>query len=245
MDDKIRIGAVNYLNTKPLLYGIEQVPFANKIELIKDYPANLTSLLQKNKIDIALLPVASIANIEDAKIVSDYCISSNKKVASVCLFSQVPIDEIQEIYLDYQSRTSVALLRILLKEYWQIRPSLLDADEQYIDKIKDKTAGLIIGDRALENLQNFPYVYDLAEAWYDYTKKPFVFATWVANKEISDAFLKEFNEANAIGLQHIDQIVKDIAYTKYDLNTYFHENISYQLDEEKRNGMTMFLKMGV
>ena len=188
MDDKIRIGAVNYLNTKPLLYGIEQVPFAHKIELIKDYPANLTSLLQKNKIDIALLPVASIANIEDAKIVSDYCISSNKKVASVCLFSQVPIDEIQEIYLDYQSRTSVALLRILLKEYWQIRPSLLDADEQYIDKIKDKTAGLIIGDRALENLQNFPYVYDLAEAWYDYTKKPFVFATWVANKEIPDAF---------------------------------------------------------
>lgn len=245
MDHKIRIGAVSYLNTLPLIYGLENSDIQHKITLVKEYPSQLTSLLQKDMIDIALLPIASIQNIQNARIISDYCIGSYDKVASVCLFSEVPIEEIQEIYLDYQSRTSVMLLRILLKEYWHIRPSLLDADEHYIKNISGKTAGLIIGDRALENSQRFPFVYDLANAWHDYTKKPFVFATWVANKEISADFLKEFNEANAMGLQKLNEIANSISYPHYDLNTYYTQNISYTLDEEKRNGMTMFLKMDV
>ncbi len=243
MDQKIRVGAVNYLNTKPLIYGLQHGPLSEKINLQLDYPANLTAMLQKNKLDIALLPVAAIPLINDSQIISNYCIASNQKVASVCLFSEVPIDEIQEIYLDYQSRTSVMLLRILLKEYWQIRPSLLEGDEQYISQIKGKTAGLIIGDRALENLKAFPYVYDLAEAWYDYTKLPFVFAVWVANKKINPTLLEEFNIANSIGFQRIEEIISDLSYTPYDLSNYYRNNINYSLDEEKTKGMTLFLKM--
>lgn len=243
MEQKIRVGAVNYLNTKPLIYGLQNGPLAEKIELVLDYPANLTSLLQKDKLDIALLPVAAIPMIHDSQIISNYCISSDRKVASVCIFSQVPIEEIQDIYLDYQSRSSVMLLRILLKEYWQIRPALLEGDENYIGQIKNKTAGLIIGDRALANLQNFPYVYDLAEAWYDYTKLPFVFAIWVANKKINPTFLEEFNIANSIGFQRLDEIVGSLSFPAYDLNHYYRNNICYSFDEEKNKGMTMFLKM--
>lgn len=243
MDEKIRVGAVSYLNTKPLIYGLQHGPLAQKIELVLDYPSNLTSLLQKNKLDIALLPVAAIPMINDAQIISNYCIASDKKVASVCLFSEVPIDEIQQIFLDYQSRTSVMLLRILLKQYWDIRPSLIEADENFIEQIKGKNAGLIIGDRALENLQKFPYVYDLAEAWHDHTKLPFVFATWVANKKINPTFIEEFNIANSIGFQRIDEIVSDLSYNTYDLKEYFRNNICYSLDEEKTKGMTLFLKM--
>ncbi|HAD34780.1 MAG TPA: hypothetical protein DCF44_09860 [Chitinophagaceae bacterium] len=242
MEKKIRIGAVSYLNSKPLIYGLQNGPIAEKIELILDYPSNLTALLQKDKLDIALLPVASIHNIQDAEIISDYCIASKGKVASVCLFSHVPIEEIQSVYLDFQSRTSVALLRLLFRDYWNIRPSLLEGDENYISHIHDKTAGLIIGDRALEQLNNFPFVYDLAEAWYDHTKMPFVFATWVSNKKLPASFLKTFNAANAEGFKHIDQIVQEAAFQPYDLHTYYQSNISYHLDEENKNGLTLFQK---
>jgi chorismate dehydratase len=242
MEKKIRIGAVSYLNSKPLIYGLQHGPIADKIELILDYPSNLTSLLQKDKLDIALLPVASIHNIQDAEIISDYCIASKGKVASVCLFSHVPIEEIQSVYLDFQSRTSVALLRLLFRDYWNIRPSLLEGDEHYINHIQDKTAGLIIGDRALEQLNHFPFVYDLAEAWHDHTKMPFVFATWVSNKKLPASFLKAFNAANAEGFKHLDEIVQEANFKSYDLHTYFHSNISYHLDEENKNGLTLFQK---
>lgn len=242
MDKKIRIGAVSYLNSKPLIYGLQQPPLANQIELTLDYPSNLTSLLQKDKLDLALLPVASIQNILDAEIVSDFVIASTGPVASVCLFSAVPIEEIQSVYLDYQSRTSVALLRILFRDYWNIRPSLLEGDNNFIEQIGDKSAGLIIGDRALEQQGRFPFVYDLAQAWNDHTKLPMVFAAWVANKKLPSAFLKNFQEANALGFQHLDKIIADAGFSAYDLNTYYNSNIHYRLDDETRKGLTLFLK---
>ena len=109
MNPKIKIGAVSYLNTKPLLYGIERSDLVNDIELIVDYPSILAKKLQENSIDIALLPVAAIPFIANAQIVSDYGIASDGNVVSVALFSQVPIEEIKTVYLDYQSRTSVRL----------------------------------------------------------------------------------------------------------------------------------------
>ncbi|MEZ5046165.1 MAG: menaquinone biosynthesis protein [Chitinophagaceae bacterium] len=243
MNSKIRIGAVSYLNTKPFLYGLEQKPFADRIELIQDYPANLSSLLQKDKIDIALLPVVAIKGITDASIISDYCIGSESEVASVCLYSEVPIEEIQTILLDYQSRTSVALLKILLDKYWQTRPMLLEANENFISDIKDKTAGLVIGDRALALTNTYPYVYDLAACWNEYTRLPFVFATWVANKKINEAFIKDFNSALQVGLENIDKIIENNTSDHYDLAVYYKQNISFELDEKKKNAMTLFLKL--
>jgi len=242
MQKKIRVGAVSYLNTKPLIYGFEQGLMADRVELTLDYPSNLASAIQKGRIDVALLPVAAIPNIPNARVISKYGIASNRKVASVCLFSQVPIEEIQEIYLDYQSRTSVALLRVLLRDYWHIRPMLLEADEQYIDRISGKTAGIIIGDRALENLNRFEYVYDLAEAWHEHTQLPFVFAAWVSNTELSEEFTEAFDETVGTGLQHLDEIIAANPFPAYDLGTYYRENMAYELDEDKQKGMTLFLK---
>ncbi len=242
MQKKIRVGAVSYLNTKPLIYGFEQGMMADQIELTLDYPSALASLMQKNKLDIALLPVASIHNIIDAKVFSDFCIASDKEVASVCLFSQVPIEEIQEVYLDYQSKTSVALFRILIRDYWHIRPMLLEADENYIDKISGKTAGIIIGDRALLQRKKFPFVYDLAEAWQSHTQLPFVFATWVTNKALDKKFITEFNEANAFGLEHLDQLCQTHHQNEIDLQAYYHHNIAYRFNKERESGMQLFLR---
>ncbi|HNB80904.1 MAG TPA: menaquinone biosynthesis protein [Chitinophagaceae bacterium] len=242
MQKRLRVGAVSYLNTKPLIYGFEQGQMKEEVELILDVPSNLATRMQKDQLDIALLPVASIPNIPDAEVFSRYCIASEHQVASVALFSQVPIEEIQEVYLDDQSKTSVALFRILMRDYWHIRPSLLEATEPYIEKIQGKTAGIIIGDRALEQRKHFPYVYDLAEAWNSHTRLPFVFATWVSNKALSASFIKKFEAANATGFRHLDEIIAAHPFPAYDLGTYYRENISYELHEENRNGMQLFLK---
>jgi chorismate dehydratase len=113
LDKRWRIGAVSYLNTRPLLLGIEQESFLKSIDLVKSYPAKIAQDLLEGQIDIGLVPVAILPQLSDPHIVSNYVIGANGAVASVALFSEVPIDEIKSIYLDYQSRTSVQLLKIL------------------------------------------------------------------------------------------------------------------------------------
>ncbi|HNA17947.1 MAG TPA: menaquinone biosynthesis protein, partial [Ferruginibacter sp.] len=149
MAQKIKVGAVSYLNTKPLIYGFEQGLMNDEVELLIDYPSNIASLLQTNRIDIGLVPVAIIPTLAEHHIISDYCIGCDGEVASVCLFSEVPLAEISTILLDYQSRTSVALLEILIREHWKITPELRAAAADYEKNISGTTAGLVIGDRAL------------------------------------------------------------------------------------------------
>ncbi len=127
LDRKIRVGAVSYLNTKPLLYGIQHSPIIDKIELKIDYPSRIAAMLLNDEIDIGLVPVAIIPKLREFHINTDYCIGSDGEVASVCLFSEVPIEKIETVLLDYQSRTSVQLAKILMKEYWKINPVLEDA----------------------------------------------------------------------------------------------------------------------
>lgn len=243
LSDKIKVGAVSYLNTKPLLYGIEQSGLLNEMELCLKYPSQLAQQLMNGELDLALLPVAAINRIENAKIVSDYGIAANGKVASVAIFSNMPIEEIETVILDYQSRTSVMLAQILLEKFWKKKVSFKQADNNFIENINNQTAAVIIGDRALEQLNNFNFVYDLSLAWKDFTGLPFVFACWVSNKNFSENFLKQFNEANSIGLQFLDEIVRKNPFPFYNLKTYYTENIHYYLDEEKRKGLAHFLEM--
>ena len=245
LSKKIRVGAVSYLNTKPLLYGLQHHAISESIELIEDYPANLAKALEENTIDIGLVPVAVIPKLPEAHIISNYCIGAAGPVASVCIFSQVPMESITSVYLDYQSKTSVNLARILLKNYWKQDVLLLEAPSNFMDLIDGSTAAVIIGDRALEKYNSYAYRYDLAEAWINYTGKPFVFATWVANKPIDEVFIANFNEANGIGLKNIDTVVQQLSHknNSYDLHTYFTKNISYNLDAAKKEGMAQFLSL--
>jgi len=245
LSKKIRVGAVSYLNTKPLLYGLQHHAISESIELIEDYPANLAKALEENTIDIGLVPVAVIPKLPEAHIISNYCIGAAGPVASVCIFSQVPMESITSVYLDYQSKTSVNLARILLKNYWKQDVLLLEAPSNFMDLIDGSTAAVIIGDRALEKYNSYAYRYDLAEAWINYTGKPFVFATWVANKPIDEVFIANFNEANGIGLKNIDTVVEQLSHknNSYDLHTYFTKNISYTLDAAKKEGMAQFLSL--
>lgn len=241
LDKRIRVGAVSYLNTKPLLYCIKRSGLMDRIDLIEEYPSRIAEMLVEDKIDVGLVPVAIIPKLKEYHIVSDYCIGAEGNVASVCLFSEVPIEQIEKVLLDYQSRTSVNLVKVLLKHHWKKEVVLEDAKEDFREFIGGTVAGVVIGDRALIQRKTSKYVYDLGAEWIAMTGLPFVFAAWVANKKLDEDFIKEFNQANALGLSHLDEVIAENPFEAYDLNEYYRKNISYQLTEEKRKGLSLFL----
>jgi chorismate dehydratase len=244
LERKIRIGAVSYLNTKPLLYGLENGSLKDDINLILDYPANLVRLLTNDEIDIGLIPVGALPSLGEYHIVSDYCIGTEGEVSSVAVFSEVPMDQIETVILDYQSRTSVMLCKILFELHWKKTVKFVHAsDETYIQQIKGNVAGLVIGDRALNIRSKFNFIYDLGLGWKEMTDLPFVFAVWVAKKDIDLAFLKVFNEANRSGIESIKLVSSLWNFPEYSLDSYFNNNISYTLNLKKHQGMKRFLEL--
>jgi chorismate dehydratase len=239
---KVRVGAVSYLNTKPLIYGFENGLMKDDVDLIIDYPSKIAGMLLKDEIDVGLIPVAIIPELNEYYLISNYCIGSVDEVASVCLFSEVPINKIEKILLDYQSRTSVALLKILKREYWKINATFEQTTENYQSKISGTTAGLVIGDRSLQQRTISPYIYDLGSEWKKFTGLPFVFAAWISNKKLDEDFIKNFNEANAFGLIKIDEVIDKNPCKIFDLRHYYTDCISFDLDENKNKGLELFLK---
>jgi chorismate dehydratase len=237
----IKVGAVSYLNTKPLMYAFKHGLQINGMEIVEEYPAKIAAMLLTNEIDVGLVPVAIIPKLKEHYIISDYCIGAESAVASVCLFSEVPLDKIQKVILDYQSKTSVALARVLIENYWKLKVVFEEAKEDFRKEIKGTTAAVVIGDRAFEQRKISAYKYDLAEAWIKFTGLPFVFAAWVANKQLPGDFIKTFSEANKKGLENIDAVAAENVSPLYDLKTYYTENISYILTEDKRKGLQKFL----
>jgi chorismate dehydratase len=240
---KIKVAAVNYLNTKPLLYGIKNHPVINEIELYEAYPAMVAQMLLEGSADVGLVPVAIIPQLKEHYIITDYCIGCDGPVASVCLFSEIPIEQVTEVLLDYQSMTSVILAKILLKEYWHSDARLIEAKgEDYIKKIRGTTAGLVIGDRALEQRSVSKYIYDLGEAWKAYTGLPFVFAVWVSNKKLPEEFIEEFNQANEMGFKNLNDFIADYKNENIDVKNYFTKNIYYLFTTDMQQALELFLK---
>ncbi len=242
MAQKIRVGAVSYLNTKPLIYGFEQGKMSDEVELHIDHPSNIASLLINNQIDIGLVPVVIIPDLKEHHIISDYCIACDGEVASVCLFSDVPLAKIETILLDYQSRTSVALLNVLLQQHWKVSPRLISATHDFEKEIKGTTAGLVIGDRALKQRQHSVYIYDLGLAWKEMTGLPFVFAAWVSNKPLPASFITAFNEANAYGFLHMKNVIKQNKTSFFDLESYYDHFLKFKLDNRMKEAKALFLR---
>lgn len=243
--NKIKISAVSYLNSTPFIYGINHSEIKNEIDLSLDIPAVCAQKLISGNVDIGLVPVAVMPELRKSYIITDYCIGAIGKVNSVLLLSNVPINEIKTILLDYQSRTSVKLCQLLCKEYWKVNPGFLSTNENFENDILGNTAAVVIGDRALLLRDKFKYAYDLSQAWYDMTALPFVFACWVANKKIEADFISLFNNALKNGVQHIDNVIleeNELALSTEEKRKYLKNNISFDLDADKRKGLDLFFK---
>ena len=244
---KIKVAAVSYLNTKPLLYGVKRSPvLLEQMDLIEDFPSKIGKMLVDNEVDLGLIPVAYIPQLKDWKIVSDYCIGSVGPVETVCLFSDVPVEQIETVLLDYQSFSSINLCKVIFHHFWKKEVKFVAATPGYIEQIKGTTAGVIIGDRVFEHKygkQPQPYIYDLADVWTEQTGLPFMMAAWIANKAIPDSFIQAFNLANKAGLDNLAAVTAEIPYNYFDLETYYREKISFIVNEDKVKAMHLFLKL--
>jgi chorismate dehydratase len=241
---KIKISVVSYLNSKPFIYGLRHSGISKYIDLQLDIPSVCAQKLQDGKVDIGLIPVAVIPQLPEHYIISDYCIGAEGKVASVMLYSNVPLHEIKTVMLDYQSRTSVTLVKVLAENFWKISPEWVKADSGYEKDISGSTAAVIIGDRTFGLEGKYSYSYDLAEEWQKFTGLPFVFACWVANKKLPEDFLDSFNTALRSGLDNRPRIIEELEATKdyqTDVSDYLNNSISYDLNGQKRRALELFL----
>lgn len=247
----IRISAVSYINAKPFIYGIEHSGFMGDYTLSLDVPSLCAEKLRSNKVDIGLAPVTIIPDLKEYFILPDFCIGANGPVRTVMLYSDVPLKEIKNVLLDYQSKTSVLLVQILAKYFWKLSPKWTLAKKGYEDKIAGTTAGVIIGDRNFSLLRKFKYAHDLSEEWKHYTGLPFVFACWISNKELDGNSIAGLYRSLRFGLQNRDQIVvqemkskKSVCKDEKALSDYLHNRINYSLDKPKQTAMELFLKLG-
>lgn len=232
------------MNTKPFLYGLFQSGMEDAIDLSLDIPSECARKLIAREVDLGLVPVAIIPELNTPHIISDFCIGTEGAVKTVCIYSDCPIEEINELYLDYHSRTSAALTRYLISNYWKINPTLLNTKAGFEDRIGGKTAALIIGDRTIELEGKYKHVYDLGAIWKQQTNLPFVFAAWVSNVPLPESFQKEFNEALKFGIQKRAQVAQlfQSSYPNFDVYDYYHKYIDYELTATKRKALKLFLE---
>jgi chorismate dehydratase len=243
-----RVAIVNYLNTTPFVYGIRAHQLDNNpnFDFRFYHPADCANALLTNQVDIGLVPVAVLPQIENYHIIGNTCIGAYGKVDSVLLVSNTPIENVNAVWLDYQSRTSVALCRILMRDFWQKEVAFRNADQDYLNAIPENEAAVVIGDRAFDAAQNFRYSYDLAEMWKLHTNLPFVFALWVSKFPVPPSVAETLNSAFLHGVKNCDQAALQVISNyppHYSIHNYLTRSISYTFDDPKKKGLETFLSL--
>src|ERR1035437_3710066 len=242
--DKIRISAVKYANTYPFIYGLMEGGFEKKVVLETDHPSECAAKLICGKVDIGLIPVAALPLVKEYHIITDFCIGANGNVRTVMLLSNSPFEDIRNIYLDYRSRSSVNLIKVLAKNSWNREFRWINTTNAFdFMNIGFDEAVVLIGDQCFEFENSFRYGIDLAMEWKKFSGLPFVFACWTSNKELDIEFIKEFNEALQLGVNNIDGVVekfgKSGTITGDILKNYLIENIDYNFNDDKKKGLKL------
>ena len=243
--EKIKISIVNYTNTLPFKWALKRSSLLESVDLQEDIPSICAQKLKYKQVDLALVPVALLSELDHYHIETDYCIGANGKVDSVKLYSPVPLEQIKTVTLDYQSKSSITLTKVLLKFFWKLPVQYLDAKPGFEQDIKGTNAAVIIGDRTFGLQGKYAYEFDLAEEWKKFTGLPFVFAAWVSTEKLPAEFIKDFNAVLKNGVDNIVQAVEDDYnvknLSKADTVKYLTQRIDYKLDEGKRKALALFL----
>jgi len=214
MTDKLRIGAVSYLNTIPLVHGMRHGLGAERIELSYATPAVLADAMAAGELDMALLPVIELARIPGLELVPGLGITTHGPSRSVLLVSRRPAEAIESLALDPDSRTSNALSRVLLAEVWHRRPRIVEGRGELAQSLERADAAVRIGDKALfEPVPADVRVYDLGEVWTGRTGLPFVFAAWAARPGVVDRELYlTLHESRRRGTRAVERIAEEYAW---------------------------------
>ncbi len=242
----VRIGAVSYLNTKPLVHGLDELlPDA---EIVYDLPSRLADQLSTGQLDVALIPSIEYLLDPDYTIISDACIACRGPVYSVQLISRKPMEEIKTLALDEGSRTSVAMVQILLNQRFNRLPQLEPFPiGSHISELSSD-AILVIGDRAMHlSNDDFCEVWDLGEEWCRWSTLPFVFAMWVAHPSFSEHFTRvqsALSKARDQGVKQLAQISRQeaphVQLSESECHDYLQNNLHFHLGPEEQQGLELF-----
>jgi chorismate dehydratase len=240
----VRLGAVSYLNTKPLVEGLDER--SDLFAVRYDVPAQCAALLHEGRIDIGLIPAIEYLRA-DYRVVPDIAITSDGPVASVAVFSRVPIGEVKTLALDMSSRTSVVLARILCACKWRIAPKLTPREPDLRAMLARADAALVIGDPALEIDPEAADVtkIDLGSEWQALTGLPFVYAMWSGREgAVSAAHVSELQAARDRGVAAIPEIARRVAGSDArraaGVEQYLRDNLKYPLGEREIAGLRRF-----
>lgn len=240
-----RIGAVSYLNTKPLIHGLkEALPAGDSLTL--NLPSRLAAMLATGELDVALIPSVEYFRGRDYRIISDAAIACRGPVWSVRLVSRVPVREIKRLALDEGSRTSAAMIRVLLWQMYGLKPETMVLPMEMTPESADADAVLIIGDRAMHPERGiYSEIWDLGDRWCRHTETPFVFAMWVARPDVDvDHLVPILQRCRDAGEKHLESIAAAHAaahgLTNEDLYRYFAENLHFRLGPGEFAGLEQF-----
>lgn len=230
---------VSYLNSKPFEFGINKMNTDKAFELILAHPAACAELFSSGAVDIALIPVGALQEMEGYRIITDFCISCDGDVRTVCLFSDSPLENCSRIWLDDHSRTSFLLTQVILEQYFGRKVTYQSANVQEVTPGVGE-AVLMIGDKVFEVEHNFKYKYDLGGIWKSWTGLPFVFAVWVCAPHTDQKRIDLLNDALAYGVDHLSQVIDQVNSDSLDLLSYFSKHIFYQLNAQKMDALQLF-----
>ena len=245
-----RISASSYSNTAPLIWSFLYGSNRGRFELILDNaPARSAELLAQKRVDAALVPVIEYQRIENVLLVPDVCVGAKEKVRSVCLVTKgEDLENVKSVALDVSSKTSIALTKIIFREFLNFEPDYKTVNPNLEEMLYDSDCALLIGDPALTVDETKYRKFDLAETWKKFTNFGFVFAMWMANAEKSEiAKTIDFQKVRNEGLKHLDEIIanyeSEISLAPADFKKYLSENIAYAIDDSMRRGLSLYFEL--
>lgn len=244
---KLRVGIVNFLNSKPLAWGFLKGHHADLFAPSYHPPALVARLLGQGNLDIGLIPSIEVQRIPNLKILPDLCVAAKHEVRSVLLVSRCPLSEIKRVALDQNSRTSVALLRILLKERYKLDPEYIHERPDPERMLSEADAALVIGDPALKVDRDRYLITDLAAEWNELTGLPFVFAVWAVRPEVEVPDLPfYFKSSLRYGLSSLDTLVREAAaelgLDSSEVRSYLTDNLAFFMRREEVSGLEEFYR---
>jgi chorismate dehydratase len=245
-----RIAASSYLNTAPLAWSFIHGSQRDAVELFTDTaPARCAEMLATNEVDAALVPIIEYQRIPDIAIVPDVCVGSRTAVRSVILVTRKNnLKRVERVALDESSRTSVALVKIIFREFLGFEPQWETAAPDLKSMLAHADAALIIGDPAMKIPRDQFRVFDLATLWHEFTGLGFVFAMWMARKGSADKIRSiDFAAARDEGLEHLQKIAAryygQIDLAEDEITNYLTNNIVFAVDEDMRKGLALYFDL--
>ncbi len=245
-----RIAASSYLNTAPLIWSFIKGSQRDAVQLFTDAaPARCAEMLANREVDAALVPVIESQRIPNIEMIPGVCVGSRSAVRSVVLVTRRNnLKKVERVALDNSSRTSVALVKIIFREFLKVEPEWETSDPDLKSMLLHADAALIIGDPAMKTPRDQFRVFDLATLWHEFTGLGFVFAMWMARTESASAVRSiDFAAARDEGLAHLDDISASyetqVELTREEIREYLTNNIAFTMDKEMKKGMNLFFEL--